>query len=53
MHKTSFMPKKTNKNPMLHFLPCKTIVRFVKFLNIVSFANVHCYVRKETDIYLS
>lgn len=53
MHKTSFTPKKPNKNPMLHFLPSKTIVRFVKFLNIVSFTNVHCYVRKETDIYLS
>lgn len=51
MHKTSFTPKKPNK--MLRFLPSKTIVRFVKFLNIVSFVNVHCYVRKETDIYLS
>lgn len=24
-----------------------------KCLNIVSFAKVHCYVRKETDVYLS
>lgn len=50
MHKILFMFKKFNK--MLCFFFSKIIVRFVKFLNIVSFVNVYCYVRKEIDIYL-
>lgn len=52
MYKILFMLKKFNKNFMLYFFFCKIIVRFVKFLNIVSFVNVYCYVRKEIDIYL-
>lgn len=52
MYKILFMLKKFNKNFMLYFFFSKIIVRFVKFLNIVSFVNVYCYVRKEIDIYL-
>lgn len=52
MYKILFTLKKFNKNFMLYFFFCKIIVRFVKFLNIVSFVNVYCYVRKEIDIYL-